>query len=328
MLIEKSYTSYEKLKNVVPSIIVDQEDESYTRLTVQPLMPGWGISLGNLIRRVLLSSLEGAAITWVRIESVHHEFSTVPHMKEDVLEFLLNVKGIRIRPNSQRNGRLRLDVSGTGEVKAGDIMASADFEIVNPEHYLASLDSPQAALTAEFNVEIGIGYQKVDQDDTVDIIGTIPIDAVFTPILQATYSVTKVRVEDRADYDKLTIEVWTDRTISPVDAVKKAAKIATDQMTMFIRIGEEPQSSSSILSPDIANKKLEDMDLSARTQNSLSRAKILTVGEVLALKPSELMKVHNFGKKSYDELIQVMTELGYMKPTDSMSEQEYINETS
>ena len=316
-MIETYTTSFERLKSVVARVKVDEETEEYGCFTVEPFRPGWGVNLGNTLRRVLLNSLEGAATTWIRLDSVYHEFTTIPHMREEVLEFLLNVKGIRIKSHTPRPGRLRLEVSGSGEVVAGDITTSANFEIVNPEHHLATLDADEAELNVEFNVEHGVGYEEMSQSPPENQpIGTMPVDAIFTPIRKVAYRTENTRVENNPNYERLILEVWTDKTIMPSDAVKRAAKMLSDEFALFVRMGEDPEESAGIIPAEIANKKVEDLNLSARTQNSLKRSNINTVGAVIQMNQKELMNIHNFGKKAYTELMGVLKGRGYIQESD------------
>ena len=220
-MLERMYgiTPQEELPPVAPeipdlSITIQENEQHYGRFVVEPLERGWGVTLGNPLRRSLLNSLPGTAVTWVKVVGALHEYSTIPHMREEVVEFLLNVKGIRIRSLSERPGRLRLEVDGEGEVRAGDIMATADFEIVNPEHHLATLDNADARLSVEFNVEQGVGYEPASQDEGLPI-GVLPVDAIFTPVRKANFSVESTRVGQRSDLERLIVEVWTDRTITP-----------------------------------------------------------------------------------------------------------------
>src|SRR5207249_1367620 len=206
-----------------PTIDVEETSDigDYARIVAAPLQPGFGITLGNALRRVLLSSLTGAAVTSVRIDGVLHEFSTIPHVKEDTIEFLLNVKELRLRALSDKAGRLFLDVAGSGEVTASDIKPSADYEIVNPELHLATMDSGEARMQVEFNVEQGTGYVQAQPRNGLPI-GVLPLDAIFTPVRKVNYRVEATRVGQAINYDRLILEVWTDGSLSPVDAVNQS----------------------------------------------------------------------------------------------------------
>jgi DNA-directed RNA polymerase subunit alpha len=243
---------------------------------------------------------------------VLHEYSTVEHMREEVSEFVLNVKGIRLRSLADRPGRLRLEIDGEGEVRAGDIMATADFEIVNPEHHLATLDSSKARLSVEFNVEQGVGYRPAAHDEGLPI-GILPVDAVFTPVRKANFRVENTRVGQRDDLERLIVEVWTDRTISPLEAVQNASNRLMERFYLFSTLDKEPVEEAGPaaglgISPEVYNTLVETLDLSARTLNCLKRAGINRVGEVLSMPKSELLKIRNFGQKSLDELYERLAE--------------------
>ena len=216
--------------------VEDEGDESFGRIVAEPLRAGFGITIGNALRRTLLSALPGAAVTAVRIDGVEHEFSTIPHMKEDVVEFLLNIKDIRIRALSDRPGKMYLEATGPGEVTAGNIQQTADYEIVNPDLHLATLDSGEARLSVEMTVDQGGGYQPAGSADGM-AIGVIPMDAIFSPVRRVNYKVEHTRVGQVTNFDRLILEVWTDGTINPVDAVSNAAEILADQFALFSRLG-------------------------------------------------------------------------------------------
>lgn len=313
-------TDQSLVEEIVPStrrsIEVIESTDTYGKVVVEPLERGFGVTLGNALRRVLLNSLPGASITWVRIEGVQHEFSTIPHVKEDVAELFLNIKGIRIKRTADRSGALRLDIQGPGQVTAGDIQLSADFEIVNPEQYLASLDSPEGRLTMEFQVEIGKGYQPAARTEGMPI-GMLPVDAIFTPVLQVNYNVEKTRVGQVTNYDRLVLELWTDGTKSPVDAVREAGQLLVDSFLQFVKIGQvqgtesDPRLAKMPSIPEEQyNMPIERLNLSARTVNCLKRAKINKVGEVLEKSRVELLKIKNFGEKSLQELYERLGAIG------------------
>jgi DNA-directed RNA polymerase subunit alpha len=307
-------------EDVVPQLAVEEEAERYARFIAEPLESGYGITLGNALRRVLLSSLEGAAITSVRVDQVQHEFSTIAGMQEDTTEFLLNVKEIRLRPLSNRAGTLALDTEGPGEVTAKDIQVPADFEITNPELHLATLDGKNARLNVEFHVALGKGYIPAGSVEGMPI-GVIPVDAIFTPVRKVNYRVEKTRVGQSTNYDRLILEVWTDGTITPVEAVGQSADILMDQFALFSTMGrpEMPvmvQSGGTALglalAPDRYNTPIEDLNLSVRAYNCLKRSGLMTVGQVLERSEDELLGLRNFGRKSYDELRDRLIELGYV----------------
>ena len=308
------------------SIAVQEVTDTYGRFAAEPLERGWGITLGNPLRRALLSSLEGTAITWAKIDGILHEYSTVEHMREEVGEFLLNAKGIRLRSLVDRPGRLRLEVDGEGEIRAGDIMATADFEIVNPELHLATLDSSEARLSVEFNVEQGIGYAPASHEEGLPI-GVLPVDAVFTPVRRASFEVEATRIGQRSDLERLIVEVWTDGTISPVEAVQAAAGQLMQRFYLFSMVDKEAPDDGGPaagigISPEVYNTLVETLDLSARTLNCLKRATINRVGEVLSMPKSELLKIRNFGQKSFEELYEKLAEKDYLPDQQQGSEQQ------
>ena len=229
--------------------------DRYGKFAIEPLDPGYGMTLGNPLRRVLYGSLTGTAVTWIKVESVLHEYATIPHMKEEVSEFLLNVKGIRLRSESERPGKLRLEVAGEGEVCAADIMASSNFEVVNPELHLATLDAAEAKLAVEFNVEQGVGYKEATSVSD-QAIGTLPVDAVFTPIRKVNYRVEPTRVGQRTDYERLVIEIWTDGTVEPIEALRQSGEILMNKFFMFAKVQmDSSEAGSPVLVPSISPEK-------------------------------------------------------------------------
>ncbi len=306
-----------------PQIKVVEEGDTYSKFVIEPLERGYGISIGNPLRRMLLSSIEGTAITWAKIDGVLHEYSTIPHMKEEVMEFLLNVKGIRIRTVTGRPGKMRLEITGEGRICAGDIATSADFEIVNPELHLATLDSDDAVLSVEFNVDHGKGYQPAPQADGLagPLMGVLPLDAVFNPVRKVNYSVQRTRVGHVTDYERLVLEMWTDGTIPPVEALKKSSQELVNHFFLFTNLGHEAKGASErpsvAVSPEVYQTPIEKLSLSPRTLNCLKRAHMGKVGEVLEMSNSELLKIRNFGEKSLEEL---MTKL---KSEGMLSEEEW-----
>ncbi|MEX2247443.1 MAG: DNA-directed RNA polymerase subunit alpha [Dehalococcoidia bacterium] len=310
-------------------IEVEEESAVYVRLVAEPLNAGFGTTLGNALRRVLLSSLPGAAVTSVRIEEVEHEFSTIPHMKEDTTEFLLNIKELRLRALAERPAKLYLEAHGEGLVTAQGIQTTADYEIVNPELHLATLDSPQARLTVELNVEPGQGYAPAGQTDGLPI-GVIPVDAIFSPVRRVNFHVTHTRVGQMTNYDKLTLEVWTDGSMSGVDAVSKSADILVDELRIFAQLGkplppvvERGLGVGSALPPDKYNMPIEDLNLSVRAYNCLKRSGLMTVGQVLEKSEDELLSLRNFGRKSYDELRDRLIEMGLLQPGERGDDEDF-----
>jgi DNA-directed RNA polymerase subunit alpha len=293
------------LQVVSPKIECESGSENYGRFVAEPLDPGFGVTLGNSLRRVLLSSLPGVAVTAVKIEGIQHEFTNIPHVKEDVIEFLLNIKELRLRALTDVPGRLFLEASGEGAVCAGDIKPSAEFEVVNPELHLVTLDSPDAQLNVVLYVEQGKGYVPAGRGDGLPL-GVIPVDAVFTPVRRVNYTVGKTRVGQVSNYDKLTLEVWTDGTITPREALAKSAEILTKHFSLFSELGKVQVEGEKPLAPAIPPEKyempLEQLSLSARTFNSLRRSGITRVGELLEKTDEDLLALRSFGQKSLEEV--------------------------
>ena len=324
-----------------PLVAVVEADDRYGKFTVEPLEPGYGMTLGNALRRMLYSSLPGTAVTWVKIEGVLHEYATIPHVREEVSEFLMNVKAIRLRSEVDRPGRLRLEVAGEGEVCAGDIISSSDFEVVNPELHLAVMDSSEAKLSVELNVERGKGYEVARHGDGQPI-GTLPVDAVFTPIRKVNYGVETTRVGQRTDFERLNLEVWTDGTVTPVDAVRQAGNILVNQFFLFAnaqKAAEEGAAGSPValkIPAEHYNVPVERLELSSRTLNCLKRADINRVGEVLEMSKPELLRIRNFGEKSYNELFGRLRDMDLVPPeldperieAEQEAEQEEADETA
>jgi len=313
---------------VTPHIEVEEEGEDYARLVAEPLEAGFGITMGNALRRVLLSSLPGAAVTSVRIEEVQHEFSTIPHMKEDTTEFLLNVKELRLRALSDRPARLYLEARGEGKVLASDIQVTADYEIVNKDLHLATLDSSEAHLTVEFNVARGRGWVPAGQTDGMPI-GVIPVDAIFTPVRKANFAVEHTRVGQVTNYDRLIVEVWTDGSIGAVEAVSQAADILLGQFALFSQLGkpqpalvERGLGTGAALEPDRYNTPIEELSLSVRAYNCLKRSGLVTVGQVLEKNEDELLALRNFGRKSYEELKEQLVKMGFLQAEAPIEEME------
>lgn len=312
-------------------IEIEDEQETYVRLVAEPLAAGFGTTLGNSLRRVLLSSLPGAAVTSVRVEEVEHEFSTIPGMKEDTTEFLLNLKELRLRALSDRPAKLYLEVQGERVVTAQDIQTTADYEIVNTDLHLATLDAADARLTVELNVESGQGYAPAGQTDGLPI-GVIPVDAIFSPVRRVNFHVAHTRVGQMTNYDRLTLEVWTDGTMSGVDAVSKSADILMEELRMFAQLGkplpptvERGLAAGTSLPPDKYNMPVEELNLSVRAYNCLKRSGLMTVGQVLEKSEDELLALRNFGRKSYDELRDKLAEMGLLPPQDERRGDDDLN---
>jgi DNA-directed RNA polymerase subunit alpha len=311
-----------------PHIEVVESGEQYGKFLAAPLPKGYGMTLGNPLRRALYNSLPGTAVTWVKIEGVLHEYGTIPHVKEEVAEFLLNVKDVRLRSEVDRPGKLRLDVAGQGEVSAGDIMAPSDFEIVNPELHLATMGLDEARLSVEFNVERGVGYAEASHSEGLPI-GVLPIDAIYSPIKKVNYTVNSMRVGQRTDFEQLEFEIWTDGSITPIEAIQKAGSILVEHFFIFAnthKVSADGSESSTIaltISPEQYNIPVERLEISSRTLNCLKRAGIDKVGEVLEMKKSDLLEIKNFGEKSLNELYDRLGEMDLL-PEDLAQDAEVM----
>ncbi len=282
--------------------------ETHGRYEIEPLEEGYGVTLGNALRRILLSSLPGAAITAVHLDGIQHEFSDIPHVREDVTEVMLNLKKVRLKYQGDDPIQIDLDITGAREVTAGDISVPTQVEVVNPDQYLFTIDDDEASLHAELTVERGKGYAAIDARENIDI-GTIPIDAIFAPIRRANYVIERTRVGPMTTYERLVLEIWTDGTISPDDALNQSAQILTrhfQQIAEFsgqVTMIEAPHTSYSKALPAVVyDTPIEALDLSPRAYNSLKRAGVGKIGEVLDMSEEELLNVRNFGRKSLDEL--------------------------
>jgi len=314
---------------VVPKIECVESRDNFGRFVAEPLEKGFGITLGNAMRRVLLGYLQGAAVTRVRIEGILHEFSTIPYVKEDTTEFLLNVKALRLKSLSGWPGQLTLEVEGEGRVTAADIQPSADFEIANPELYLATLDSPEARLYVEFDVELSTGYKEAESSDNLPV-GIIPVDAIFTPARKVNFTVESIHIGQETSRERLYLEVWMDGTISPADAISRSAEILMEQLSPFIsytRISPVEEEVSLISIPqELYNMPVEQLNLSVRTMNCLRRGGIATVGELVSKEERDLMALRNFGQKSKNEIKERLAELGLSLASDEREEEEKSQE--
>lgn len=303
-------------ETIKPGIAVLDSTDEYAMVALEPLVPGFAHTIGNPIRRFLLSSIKGSAITWVKIENVVHEYTAIQGVKEEVMDLLLNIKRIRIHAQSDRTGKMRLDVQGEGRVCAGDIATSSEFEIVNPELHLATLDDPESTLSIEFNVESGLGYRPATQADGSSglQVGVLPVDAIFNPVRKVNYTREPTRVGQRTDYERLVLELWTDGTISPLDALSEAADSLVEDFFLFKNLaggGATLTSRPSLnMSPELYQTPIERLELSHRTLNCLKRAHITRVGEVLEMSDEDLLKIRNFGEKSLSELRGRLAEQG------------------
>lgn len=298
------------------------DDISYGKFVVEPLERGYGTTLGNSLRRVLLSSLPGYAPTSIRIAGVQHEFSTIPGVKEDVTEIVLNVKGIIARLHCDGPKTVYIEAAGECEVTAGDIKADAEVEILNPELHIASL-GPDGALSMEITLDHGRGYIPADKNKSAQqVIGTIPVDSIYAPVLKVNYAVENTRVGNQTDFDKLTIEVWTDKTISARDALSLGAKILCDHFTLFTDLSDTIGNSCTVVEkeperPDTVMKMtIEELDLSVRSFNCLKRANINNVEDLTNKTEEEMIKVRNLGRKSLEEVEHKLAMMGLSLASD------------
>ena len=291
-------------------------DSNYAKFVCEPLERGYGITIGNSLRRILLSSLPGSAITSVKIEGVLHEFSTIPNVVEDVPEIVINLKQVRLKLDQNEEKTLRIDVRKPGEVKAGDIITDGTVEILNPDLHIATV-SEGGTLKMELTADMGRGYNNAEKNKKPDqAIGVLPIDSIYTPVKKVNYSVENTRVGQRVDYDKLTIEVWTDGSLKPYEALSLAAKVMTGHLELFIDLSETAKNTQVMVEKE-ENKKervlemsIEDLELSVRSFNCLKRAAIATVEDLTNKTEADMMKVRNLGKKSLDEVTNKLHALG------------------
>jgi DNA-directed RNA polymerase subunit alpha len=305
----------------------DATSRNYGRFVISPLESGYGLTLGTALRRVLLSSLSGAAVTSVRVSDVHHEFSAIPHVREDMTQLMLQVKQLRLNLFDVEQARLRLEQHGEGTVTAADIECPPEVEIINTDLYLFTVDSPDAHIEIEFEVRAGRGYSPAEERGRLPI-GELPVDAIFSPIRRVNFEVERARVGQRTNYDKLVIEIWTDGTIRPEDALSEAAKILMKHLTPIA--GVEPIDAEFVMSGgdndddgrddgrknELYEKPIEELDLSVRVFNSLKRTGITTIGDVLDMLdrgPDAMLAIRNFGEKSLDELVEKLRDKGYLR---------------
>jgi len=317
---------------VTPKIEREAEARNYGKFIIGPLERGYGITLGNALRRVLLSSLEGAAVTSIRFADVQHEFSDIPGVREDVIRVMLQTKQLRMKLHDVDTSRLHLEVRGGGVVTAADIISPPEVEIVNPDLYLFTVDDNKANLEIEMNVELGRGYSPSDERGGHLPIGELPVDAIFSPVRRVNWEVGYARVGQSTNYDKLIMEIWTDGTIGPEQALSTSAKILIDHLRHLAGVSEETltaiteeEEEASRLTSEMIETPIENLDLSVRVFNSLKRTGITTVGEVLELleKGDEaVMSIRNFGEKSLEELRMKMREKGYLDDEEGEPEAE------
>ena len=292
-------------------------DGMYGAFVVEPLERGYGITLGNSLRRILLSSLPGVAVTSIKIEGVLHEFSSIPGVKEDVTEIVLNIKGLLAQLHSEGVKTLYIDASGEGVVTAGDIQKDADVEILNPEHKIATLMN-DGRLNMEITIDKGRGYVSSEANKQMmqPVIGVIPTDSIYTPVRKVNYNVENTRVGNVTDFDKLTIEVWTDGTIEPSEAISLGAKIMNAHLNLFIDLSENAKNAEIMVEKEESKKEkvlettIEELDLSVRSYNCLKRAGINTVQDLTTRSENDMMKVRNLGRKSLEEVIHKLLGMG------------------
>jgi DNA-directed RNA polymerase subunit alpha len=308
---------------VLPKIEGDATSQKYGRFIISPLEQGFGITVGNALRRVLLSSLPGAAVTSIRVSGVHHEFSAIPHVREDMTQLILQIKQLRLKLYDAESARLRLEVHGEGTVTAADIMVPAEVEILNPDLYLFTADSELAQLEIELTVQTGRGFSPSEERGRLPI-GELPVDAIFSPIKRASYDVERARVGQKTNYDKLILEIWTDGTIRPEESMSQAAEILMKHLIIIAGVSEESllppveeevEPDPNALPPETYETPIETLDLSVRVFNSLKRTGITNVGEVLEMLdrgPDAMLAIRNFGEKSLDELLERLKEKNYL----------------
>ena len=292
-------------------------DASYGKYVIEPLERGYGTTLGNALRRILLSSLPGTAATSIKIAGVQHEFSTIPGVKEDVTEIVLNIKGLLTKLHCEGTKTVFIEAAGPCEVTAGDIKPDGEVEVLNPELHIATLDVG-ATLSMEITLSHGRGYVSADRNKALraGVIGVIPIDSIYTPVYKVNYTVENTRVGNLSDFDKLTLEVWTDSTITARDAVSLGAKILCDHFALFTDLSDTMGDKSTVVekAPDDKDKMLEmtieELDLSVRSFNCLKRANINTVEDLISKTEDEMMKVRNLGRKSLEEVINKLAMMG------------------
>lgn len=311
----------------------DAATRNYGRFIISPLESGFGLTLGNALRRILLSSLPGAAVTSVRVSDVHHEFSAIPDVREDMTQLILQVKQLRLKLFDVESARLRLEHRGEGTVTAADIICPPEVEIINADLYLFTVDAPDANVEIEFEVHAGRGYSPADERGRLPI-GELPVDAIFSPIRRANFEVERARVGQRTNYDKLILEIWTDGTVRPEESLSQAAQILIRHLTViggikhdepFFDQVAEPQPTQADNQRRHYDKLIEELDLSVRVFNSLKRTGITTIGDVLDMLDrgqDAMLAIRNFGEKSLDELVEKLRAKGYMPGEEESSTEE------
>ncbi len=310
---------------VLPKVETEASAQNYGRFSIGPLESGYGITLGNALRRVLLASLPGAAVTSLRVSGIHHEFSDIPHVREDMTALILNIKQLRVRLFNNESVRLRAEIKGEGILTAGDLECPPNVEIVNPDLSLFVADSPEAELDIELVVEPGRGYSPGEERGKLPI-GEIPVDAIFSPVRRASYTVERARIGQVTDYDRLVLEVSTDGTISPHDALSEAARILVQHFTLISGVAEEEpeveEEEEGGIPARMYETPIEELELTVRAYNCLKRAGITQVGEILEKLQKgeeEILAIRNFGQKSLDELMEKLREKGFLDELERIS---------
>jgi DNA-directed RNA polymerase subunit alpha len=306
------------LNMVLPKIEVEAISQNYGHFVISPLESGYGITLGNALRRVLLSSLPGAAVTSIRVSGIHHEYSSIPHVREDMTRLILNVKQVRFVSTSEDPVRVHVEVTNEGPITAGDLNCPPEVNVANPDQYLLTADSNDVDLDIEMVVEPGRGYSPAEDRQRLPL-GEIPVDAIYSPVRKAAYRVGRTRIGQQTDYDRLNLEVWTDGTVAPEDAVRQAAEILVQHLTLLAGAPvvelEQPEEEEEGIPNRIAEAPIEELELTVRAYNCLKRAGITKIGEILKKMEKgedEMLAIRNFGRKSLDELIDRLRDKNYL----------------
>ena len=306
------------LNMVLPKIEAEAISQNYGHFVISPLESGYGITLGNALRRVLLSSLPGAAVTSIRLSGIHHEFSAIPHVREDTTQLILNVKQLRLKSHSEDPVRLHVEITNEGPVTAGDLIAPPEVEVVNPDQYLLTADSNDVDLDFELVVSTGRGYSPAEERTRLPL-GEIPVDAIYSPVKKAAYRVERTRIGQQTDYDKLNLEIWTDGTISPEESLRRAASILVQHLSLLAgaeTVEVEPaEEEEEGIPARVYDAPIEELELTVRAYNCLKRAGITKVGEILRRMEKgedEMLAIRNFGKKSLDELVDKLRDKNYL----------------
>jgi DNA-directed RNA polymerase subunit alpha len=306
------------LNMVLPKIEIEAISHNYGHFVISPLESGYGITLGNALRRVLLSSLPGAAVTSIRVSGIHHEFTSVPHVREDMTRLILNVKQVRFQSRSEEPVRIHVEVTSEGPITGGDLVCPPEINIVNPDQYLLTADSNDVDLDIEMVVETGRGYSPAEDRSRLPL-GEIPVDAIYSPVRKAAYRVGRTRIGQQTDYDRLHMEIWTDGTVSAEEALRQSADILVQHLTLLagapaVEI-EQPEEEEEGIPNRIAEAPIEELELTVRAYNCLKRAGITKIGEILKRMEKgedEMLAIRNFGRKSLDELVDRLREKNYL----------------